>query len=97
MILMSSGRPDSLGAGDLYLSTRTADGWSAARHLDAPINSRALEIGPFINRDGSRLFFSSARAIDPAPSTQRDYAALLQWLRGPGNGQGDIYEVAFPR
>jgi WD40-like Beta Propeller Repeat len=93
MILMSSGRPEGLGAGDLYISTWEADGWSKARSLGAPINSRALEIGPSLSADGKTLFFASTRAGDPAPAERRDSRALAQWLRGPGNGQGDIYHV----
>jgi Tol biopolymer transport system component len=93
MIVMSSGRPEGLGSGDLYISTRGADGWSNAQNLGAPINSRVLEIGPSLSADGRTLFFSSTRSGDPAPSERRDSRALAQWLRGPGNGKGDIYRV----
>ncbi|HEX2340795.1 MAG TPA: hypothetical protein VHI98_09975 [Vicinamibacterales bacterium] len=93
MILMSSGRPEGLGAGDLYISTRGAEGWSKARNLGAPINSRAFEVGPYLSADGKELFFASTRAGDPVPADRRDYRALAQWLRGPGNGQGDIYRI----
>jgi hypothetical protein len=93
MIVMSTGRPEGLGAGDLYISTRGADGWGKARNLGAPINSPGFEVGPYLSADGKALFFSSTRADDPAPSGRRDYRMLAQWLRGPRNGQGDIYHV----
>lgn len=49
-------RPDS----DIWVMDRTPTGWSAPRHLPAPINSAANEYFPTTTRDGT-LYFGSER------------------------------------
>lgn len=46
---------------DLYARTRVGDGWSPLRHLDAPINSAADDLSPFVSPDGKYLYSSSER------------------------------------
>ncbi|MFI4872272.1 MAG: hypothetical protein ACIARQ_10715 [Phycisphaerales bacterium JB061] len=48
------------GGADLYLSNRTAQGWTEPEAIDA-INSDADELGPEFTRDGSGLYFYSDR------------------------------------
>jgi hypothetical protein len=75
-LVFSSSRPDSLGAGDLYVSYRRGDRWTEPRHLGPLANSRENEICPAVV--GQELFFSrsgrgifsiplAALGIDPRP------------------------------
>lgn len=63
LVFESSGRPEGLsGAGDLYLSRMTADGWSAPVHLKPPVNSDKSDLAPRLSADGSELHFASTRS-----------------------------------
>ena len=60
MIFSSSGRPDSYGSGDLYISFRQNNGsWSAPKNMGKPINSPELEYCPMMSHDGKYFFYSS--------------------------------------
>ncbi|MGD8276996.1 MAG: hypothetical protein PVH00_03170 [Gemmatimonadota bacterium] len=61
MILVVTDHPEGLGGDDLFVLRRTADGWSAPRHLAAPINTDEYEYGPSISADGEWLYFTSHR------------------------------------
>lgn len=54
----SSDRPGGVGGYDLYVSYRTANGWTMPKNLGAPINTPGNEMCPFIDGSG-RLYFSS--------------------------------------
>ena len=59
-LYFSSNRPGGVGATDIWVSTRNADGsWSAARCLDRTINTEKDERSPFITADGGTLVFAS--------------------------------------
>jgi Tol biopolymer transport system component len=45
---------------DIWVVEKTGTGWSAPRHLDAPINTSAQEYYPSVTADGT-LYFSSTR------------------------------------
>lgn len=97
LIFMASGRPEGIGAGDLYISTFSNGAWQPARNLGEPINSRALEISPKISPDGRWFFFTSSRGVfvgkpfDARKTTEQFFSTL----HGPGNGLGDIYQVSI--
>lgn len=60
MYFVSSGRPDSYGAEDIYVSYRNLDGvWSKPLTLGPKINTGGHESSPFIHPDGKTLYFSS--------------------------------------
>ncbi|NDF98486.1 MAG: flagellar motor protein MotB, partial [Chitinophagia bacterium] len=54
-------RPDSYGGCDLYISYRTASGWSAAVNLGAAVNSDQWESQPCLSPDKQELYFASRR------------------------------------
>lgn len=100
MIVSVVGRADALHSAeaiypraDLYVRTRTHGHWSALRHLDAPINSGADELAPFVSPDGRYLYFTSERGAFTEHGTPLDYGALEATLHAPGNGLGDIYRI----
>ena len=63
-LIFSSGRPEGLGEGDLYVSFRTADGgWTEAKNMGPGINTEGQDYCPFVTRDGRYLFYSRNRDI----------------------------------
>ena len=62
-LFLLSNRPGTLGATDLWVSTReSADGaWSEPRNLGAPVNGPGFEQHPYISSDRETLFFASTR------------------------------------
>ncbi len=95
MFLMA-GRPEGKGAFDLYLSHNKDGKWTAPVNLGSEINSPGYEFSPKLSPDGKYFFFTSSRG--PAASSfekRLNYQELLQKLRSPGNGLGDIYYVDY--
>ncbi len=57
-LYMSSDSRDGNGGKDLYVSTRTTDGWSTPINLGATVNTIGDEVFPTLSEDGL-LYFSS--------------------------------------
>lgn len=58
-MVLASGRPPSLGAGDLFVSfRRPGGGWSEPAHLGPTINTEHVDFCPMVTPDGRFLFFS---------------------------------------
>lgn len=53
--------PDGYGSCDLYISYRSADGWSKPQNLGPLINTEAWETSPCLSPDKQALYFSSTR------------------------------------
>jgi hypothetical protein len=95
LLLAATKRPDSLGGYDLYVSHRQADGkWSEPINLGPEINSPERELSPKLTPDGKYLIWTSCRlpALAAKPP-KRTTDQVLQELRAPGNGIGDIYMI----
>jgi Tol biopolymer transport system component len=62
-IFFDSNRPGSLGATDLWVSTRqsTADPWSPPVNMGIAVNTSSGELRPSISFDGTSLYFHSNR------------------------------------
>jgi Tol biopolymer transport system component len=94
LFFMASGRADAHGgSADLYVSDWKDGAWTAPRNLGDAINSNRDEYSPTISPDGRYFFFASARGRGSPPQKAMRYADLLEWLRGPLNGLGNIYRV----
>jgi len=63
-IYFHSNRAGSLGASDLWRSTRRSvhDTWSTPENLGAPLSSTANDVQPSLSRDARTLIFTSTRA-----------------------------------
>ena len=58
-MVFGSGRPPSVGGGDLFVLYRRADGgWGEPAHLGNTINTEHTEFCPMVTPDGKYLFFS---------------------------------------
>jgi len=97
-LLFLSNRPGGIGENDLYISFRDGDGWHAPRNLGAPVNRPGASgvFTPFVDAGGRHLYFAERRsALDRLPERALDAAALEAYLRGPGNGQGDLHVLPW--
>ncbi len=94
LIFTAMGRPDGLGSGDLYISRKVNNQWTAARNLGPDINSPFMDQCPWVSADGKSLFFTSFRdnnayEFKKTVSTQH----YLQLLESPWNGSGNLFWV----
>jgi len=93
-LVFMAGRPDSLGAYDLYVSCAQKEKWGAVRNLGKPFNSSGKEFSPKITPDGKYFYFTSTRGFGNQPLSKRlSSEELIQKLHSSGNGLGDIYIV----
>jgi hypothetical protein len=60
LIVAVTDHPLGLGGDDLFLTRRTARGWTGLEHMPGP-NSAEYEYGPSLTRDGRSLLFTSHR------------------------------------
>jgi Tol biopolymer transport system component len=62
-IIFASGRPGTMGAFDLWMSSRHSvhAPWSTPEHLGPLINTESLEVFPSLSFDGNTLLFQSTR------------------------------------
>lgn len=90
LIVKSSGRPDGLGGGDLYIHFRAKDGsWSEPVHMGDQINSPALEYCPVVSPDGKYFFFTSRRRGND--DVYWVDATVLENFRVSDSTRGDVY------
>jgi outer membrane protein OmpA-like peptidoglycan-associated protein/tetratricopeptide (TPR) repeat protein len=54
-------KPGGFGSCDIYISYRTADGWSAPENMGDSINTEYWEAAPSLSPDKQDLYFSSSR------------------------------------
>lgn len=94
LIFMAGGRAEGRGGFDLYLSYNRNGAWTKPMNLGDKINSAGNEYSPTISPDGKYFFWTSARnSLDKAMDKRLDYRELMNKLRGPQNGLGDIYQI----
>jgi Tol biopolymer transport system component len=94
VVFSSSGRPDDLGNGDLYISEQVNGTWQPARHLSGGINSPAREYCPIGSPDGRYLFFTSFRGMgDRIPDRPWGTKDFFSGLKSTLNGWGNIYQI----
>jgi hypothetical protein len=63
-------------------------------NLGPEINSPERELSPKLTPDGKYLIWTSCRLPAlPAKPPKRTTDQVLQELRAPGNGLGDIYQI----
>jgi len=87
-------REEGPGGGDLYWSTRQADGsWGAASLLPG-VNSPQLDFCPFFDPREEVLWFTSRRPQLATPAL--DWSSAREQWSAPGNGLGDLYRMPLP-
>jgi hypothetical protein len=92
------GRGDELGHGDVYISTKSADGtFSQGAHLNLNINSISLDYSPYVSQDKKLMFFTSERKTTPPadlPSDPFSPKTLIRKIAYPVGGS-NIYWIDF--
>lgn len=74
LIVCLTGREDSFGRYDLYVSFPEEDGsWSEPVNLGEGVNSAESEFRPYVTADGKYLFFTS-------PDPDADYRGRIFWV-----------------
>ncbi len=61
MVVARTGGPGHQGGDDIYVHVWSGDSWSAPLNLGLPVNTFANEYAPWLNADGTRLWFASDR------------------------------------
>lgn len=61
-LLLYGNYTGSLGKGDIFYSTRTAQGWSEVKPFPEPVNSPNHDVDAFLTSDGKAMLFVSDRA-----------------------------------
>ncbi len=61
LVFTADGRPDGFGGFDLYISYKTANGWSKPLNLGGTINSDQWDSQPCLSPDKKDLYFASRR------------------------------------
>ena len=93
-LIFMTQRPDGRGGSDLYISYQRNGAWTKAANMGDKINSSGSEYSPIVTPDGKYFFWSSTRSLPSASQPKRlTYPDLLNKLRSPGNGLGDIYQI----
>jgi hypothetical protein len=95
LLFAATKRADSMGDYDLYVSHKQGDGkWGEPVNLGPKVNSPTRELSPKLTSDGNYLVWMSCRLPALAAKPQRrNTAEVMQELRAPGNGVGDIYQI----
>ena len=94
LIFAASGRKDGKGEFDVFVSERRDGAWSPARNAGDKLNTEKTEFSPTISPDGRYFFFTSTRGFADKPLPKRIAAPeLIEKLRAPRNGLGDIYQI----
>ena len=94
-MIYGSKRPGAETA--LYVTYMENGAWTSPAPLEAKLNAAYSPYTPLISPDGTTFYFTSVKgAFDelPPPMAPMSYSRFLETIRSPGNGLGDIYELA---
>lgn len=80
-VVFGAVRPGGSGGLDLYISWRTASGWTGPRNLGPQVNTPGTEFCPFVTRDGRFLFFTRVSPPTVPPVVRNVYVVRFDGLR----------------
>ena len=93
--LIFRGYNNSLGLGDLYISYKIGENWTAPENLGEPINSRYHEMCPYVTVDGKYFIFASSRIEKEYPSkANNNLAETRKKHHTVDNGKLNIYYIS---
>lgn len=90
LMIFSSDRPGGYGGRDLYISKKTASGWSDPVNMGPKINGPRDEDAPFISVDNKQLYFGSNDA-----RSMGGFDILLSELQKDGTW-GEAKNIGYP-
>lgn len=86
---------DSFGQADLFISFRINGEWTTRQNLGEPINSKDLEICPYVTPDGQFFIFASRRLQSPYnASPLQPFSELQSQFKTYDNGELNIYYIS---
>ncbi len=92
ILFSASGRDDSYGGSDIYISFRHENGtWRPAFNLGLQINTVADDYAPRISHNSSLLFLTSDRVPEEQPFELSYYTQIIQNKGKPKEGMTDMY------
>lgn len=96
-LLFLSNRPGGFAASDLYISFRSANGWTMPKNIGPRLNRQGASgvFTPFVDTRGTLYFAERDTQWQPLPDAPLSTDALETYLRGPRNGQGDLYSIPW--
>ena len=77
-VVFSAIRPEGAGSGDLYVSFRRGDEWTAPRNLGPLVNTAATEFCPFVSRDRTYLYFTRITPSGPQSLVRNIYRVRFE-------------------
>jgi Tol biopolymer transport system component len=80
-VVFGAVRPEGRGGMDLYLSMRTASGWSTPRNLGPLVNTDATEFCPFVSSDGRFLYFTRISPLGNGQVERNIYVVRFDAIR----------------
>lgn len=88
-------RVGGLGSGDLYISTKSANGeWNPSETMGNQINSDKMDYCPFVDESTGILYFTSKRnALEPNFASKVNLNELLETYNSYENGLSRLYQV----
>ncbi|MCP3136084.1 TolB family protein [Pyxidicoccus xibeiensis] len=95
LLFTSDARPGSLGQFDLWVSFRQDGGWSPPRNLGPAVNGGDVLTPVVVPARGVLVYASRPPFQMEPPAKPYTTAEFEARLRSPGNGHGDLYEVAL--
>lgn len=93
-LIFTSPRPDGRGGGDMYICFKQQNGqWAEPKNMGEKINSQGMDYCPSLSPDGRIFFYSSYQNTLDFSVLPFSYEELTRKLKGPQNGNGDIYFI----
>jgi Tol biopolymer transport system component len=93
-LIFGSDRAGGLGSFDFYVSHNRNGEWTLPSNLGAKVNTGANVLTPTVSPDGRYLYFAAFRGFADAFVGRRlAYREILDKIRSPANGLGDIYRI----
>ena len=87
-------REGGLGSGDLYISEKSGDHWSASQNMGDAINSKQMDYCPFVNTKSGALYFTSKRnTVNTTFDDNQTLDELMKEMNRYENGLSRLYEV----
>jgi peptidoglycan-associated lipoprotein len=95
-----SDMPGTLGENDIWVTTRSSEGWSEPENLGEDINTPGNELFPFVHSDGSLYFSSDSRAglggLDIYKANKDESGTwMVENLKVPINSVEDDFGIVF--
>lgn len=95
-IIFCSINRKGFGSVDLWVSFRTADGWTEPLNLGPKVNTIGSDGAPGLSHDNKTLYFASNHEKSPRPVYKNGKHAINKLFHSVRNGMRSIYTIDIP-